>query len=66
MTVGEAIKKARKSRSYSRWKLSMLSGVSDVTIRVWESGRAKPTIDLLIKVADVLDIGLDELVGRER
>lgn len=65
MTVGESIKKARQKESLSRWKLSKLSNVSEQTIRSWEDDKTSPSINLLTRVADVLEVSLDELVGRK-
>ena len=64
MTIGEAIKKARKDRGYSRERLARACGIARETIRKWEDGENSPTLVLLIPVANVLKISLDELVGR--
>lgn len=64
MTIGQSIKKARKSRKLKQVELAEKARVSPQTISYWECDRIRPTIDLLICVADVLDITLDELVGR--
>ena len=66
MTVGESIKKARQNKNYSRARLAIKSNISECTIRCWEGDTSSPSVDLLIRVADVLDISLDKLVGRER
>ena len=64
MTIGEAIRKAREDRGYTRQQLSDMSGISYFTILCWEIGRSFPNVLLLICVADALNISLDELVGR--
>lgn len=64
MTIGENIQRVRESKGYSRGRLALRSNVNAWTIRAWEKGRTVPTITLLIKVADVLRVSLDELVGR--
>jgi transcriptional regulator with XRE-family HTH domain len=64
--VGFAIRKAREDRGYSRRELAELSGVSAQSIVDWELRGKSPCLDTLILVADVLDISLDELVGRDR
>lgn len=64
MTVGESIKKARRDRGFTQIQLSVLSGVSTQAITAWETGRMSPSIISLIPVANVLNISLDELVGR--
>lgn len=64
MTIGQAIKKARKDRGYTQTKLSMKSGVSTQSIAQWEWDQCTPTVTLLWCVADALDVTLDEIVGR--
>lgn len=64
ITIGERIKKARIDRGFTQIQLSVLSGVSTQTITAWETGRMCPSIITLIPVANVLNISLDELVGR--
>lgn len=64
MTIGKSIEKCRESKGISRKKLTELSGVTYLTLYYWEHDKATPRIDLLICIADVLGITLDELVGR--
>jgi transcriptional regulator with XRE-family HTH domain len=66
MTVGEHINRARIYRGLSIDELAKKALVSRDTITGWIYRGHYPTLDLLISVADVLDFGLDELVGRER
>ena len=64
MTIGQAIKNARQSRNLTQAKLSKLAGISLVTLQMWEQDKNNPTVFLLMSVADVLKISLDDLVGR--
>ena len=64
MTIGEAMKKARLQKGYTRSMLSQKSNISHQNIFQWESGKAYPNIINLIPVADALNVSLDELVGR--
>ena len=66
MTIGQSIKKARKSRKLTQIELACEARISPQTISLWECDKMMPTLDLLICVANVLKIGLDELVGRNR
>lgn len=66
MTIGQAIKKARGDKRLMRKELAEKSGISLTTIANWENDRNVPTIFLLICLADILDISLDELVGRKQ
>ena len=64
MNIGESIRKAREDRGYSRERLARKAGISQITIFQWEHGKFSPTIELLWRVADALNISLDELIGR--
>ena len=64
MSVGEAIRKARKDKRYTLEKLQAKTGISRMSLGRWERGDAFPNIVNLLTIADVLDISLDELVGR--
>lgn len=65
MTIGQAIKKARKSKGYTQAKIAKKIGVKQSTVSFWETDRFSPTIMLAVCLADALGITLDELVGRE-
>lgn len=49
-----------KKRNISKSELARSTEIGDSTIRSWEKG-SQPTLDKLIKIADYLDLTLDEL-----
>lgn len=63
--LGERIKEYRQKNSISQRELAERLFVSDKTISRWELGKGLPDIDLLPKIAEVLEITIDELVGFE-
>jgi transcriptional regulator with XRE-family HTH domain len=65
MTIGEAIRKARKERKYSRQRLADEAKISVMTIVRWELGISTPNLLPLLDVANVLKISIDELIGRK-
>ena len=65
MTIGQHINLARNKHNMTLEKLAELSGVSKNTIVGWIYHDNHPDVEFLIKVADVLNITLDELVGRK-
>jgi transcriptional regulator with XRE-family HTH domain len=65
MTIGNSIRKARESKGYSRRELAEAAGISVSTFENWEFDRFYPALFGLICVADVLEMSLDELIGRE-
>lgn len=65
MTIGENIRAVRESKGYSRTRLAKRAYISPMTIQMWETDKYVPTVSLLIAVADILGVTLDELVGRK-
>ena len=63
--LSNKIEQLRKEKGYTFAKLSELSGISTGRLSDLATGkRNNPTMDTLIKLADALDVTLDELVGR--
>lgn len=65
MTIGEAIKKARKDKGWTQRQLAAESGIHFVLISLYETGRVFPGVLTLISIADALGVTLDALVGRK-
>ncbi len=64
MTIGEHIRKVREEKGYSRERLARRTGLHLQTILRWEQGLSFPNLMPLIEVAQVLNVSLDELIGR--
>jgi transcriptional regulator with XRE-family HTH domain len=63
----QRIKQARKKVGWSQQKLAEKAGLSLAVITKIEQGVAKrPSIQTMMKLADALEISLDELVGRSK
>ena len=65
MTIGEHINEARIKRGMTIDQLAQKSYVSRNTICGWIYHGNHPDIEILICIANVLNMSLDELVGRE-
>ncbi|MCX5714427.1 MAG: helix-turn-helix transcriptional regulator [Candidatus Omnitrophica bacterium] len=64
--LAQNIRKLRKQKGWSQEKLARLANISNATLVKIEAGVAKePTITTVTKLADALDITLDEIVGRK-
>ncbi len=64
--LAENIKKLRIKKGLAQEKLARLADISTATLVKIESGVAKePTITTIIKIADALDVSIDELTGRK-
>lgn len=62
-SFGNFISALRVERGLSQYQLGALVGVSDKAVSKWENGVSKPRTDTIIKLAEVLDVGTDELLA---
>src|SRR3954466_1931598 len=61
--VGPRLKALRRQRGATLAQLSAGTGISVSTLSRLESGERRPTLELLLPLARVHDVPLDELVG---
>ena len=65
--LAENIRRIRKKKGLSQEKLARLADISNNTLVKIEMGMAKePTITTVTKIADALNVSIDELVGRQK
>lgn len=64
VNLAKRIKEIRKAKGLSQKKLAKKLEVARNTVGNWEKEVCMPSIDNIIAIADVLEISLDELVGR--
>ena len=63
MNTGKIITDLRDKKGWSQAELADNSGVSRVMIGKYERSEAAPSIDAAKKIADALEVSLDNLVG---
>ena len=61
--TGNTIKELRNKKGYTQKKLAEIINVSDKTISKWEKGLSVPDADMLIKIADIFEVSVSELLG---
>ena len=59
------IKKIRKEANMTQQKLASLLGASRSSISMWESGVNQPDNDTLLKIANIFNVSVDYLLGRD-
>ena len=64
--IGEIIRKRRELLGLVQPQLASISGVSRRTIQLVEMGKANPSIDTLIKIADPLGLTIKLLMKETR
>jgi transcriptional regulator with XRE-family HTH domain len=60
----ERLKLLRSARNITQARLAELLAVDPRVYNRWERGTAMPQFDTVVKIADILQISLDELAGR--
>lgn len=61
----ENLKALRKQKGLTQEELAIRLNVVRQTVSKWESGRSVPDADILMKIADVLDVSISDLLGAE-
>jgi len=64
MTIGEHIMLLRKQQGLSQADLGKQIGTSGDIIGRYERNLMTPSIDVIIKISDILAVSIDYLVGR--
>ena len=65
MSINTALKQARLNNKSTQKQIADMLGIAEVSYRRYEINQRKPSIDVLIKLANFYNISLDELVGRK-
>lgn len=63
--IGKSIKQNRVERKITQSQLANAIGVTHAAISYWENGVNIPNISDCWKMADYMNISIDELVGKE-
>jgi transcriptional regulator with XRE-family HTH domain len=61
--VGQRLRRARAQRGMTLTELAAATGISKSTLSRLESGQRKPSLELLLPIAQVCRLPLDDLVG---
>ena len=59
------ISEYRKMKGITQKDFAEKLGISAGNLCEWEKGRIEPSINALIKMSELLDISVDELLGKE-
>lgn len=59
------IRDAREAKGMTQEQFAKLVGVTQGAVAQWENGLTHPSFDKLMRIADVLEVPLDELVRKK-
>ena len=62
MSLGKRIAEARKQKNLSQKDLAEILFVSNNTISSWETDRAEPSLELLVKLSEILCCSISVLI----
>lgn len=63
-TITTKVEAIRKERGLTQAELAEKLGVQQSTISLIENAARNPSANLLVKIADVLDVTIDELIDK--
>ena len=64
-SLNDNIRRMRIARNMSQVEFAKLIGVTKQCVSNWENDNVLPSIEMLVKIADVFDVTTDLLLGRE-
>ena len=65
-TVGANIKRLRRERGMKQIDLAKKTRIQRETISKYENGVHEPTVSILNKLADALNVSVDQLIARDK
>ncbi len=63
--IGQQLIKQRNKYNYTQLELAHKLNLKRQTLSAYETGHTLPNIFVLINIADIYNISLDELIGRK-
>lgn len=63
--IGEALKKLRKAKGIQQKELGELLGIKQATYSGYESGRAEPPVELLVRLSYFYGVSMDFITQRD-
>lgn len=62
---GKRLRSVRMARHLTQQRISDLVGIALRTYQCYEQGVREPSLDTLVKLADILNVPTDYLLGRD-
>lgn len=60
----EIFRQKLDQKGITPYRVAKDTGIPTSTLSDWKTGRSTPKLDKLIKIADYLDMNLEELIGK--
>ena len=63
---GKRLREVRKSKKLTQIELANMLGISQKSYSHWENNKTFPSFENLVKLADLFEVSLDWLFGRDK
>lgn len=63
--LNENLRNVRKQKGLSQQELAIRLNVVRQTVSKWEKGLSVPDADMLVKIAEILEVSVEELLGEK-
>lgn len=63
---GARLREVRKSKKLTQKELAEQIGIKQNSYSDWETGKNEPSLENLVKLADLFEVSLDWLFGRDK
>ncbi len=63
MNISERFKLLRKASGFTQTEVCKRLGIKQYNLSDYETGRASPSIEILLKMADLYEVSLDDLLN---
>lgn len=64
--LGQRIYELRTLNGWSQVQLAQRLNITKQTVSNWENGNIQPSIEMLVRIADLFRVSTDYLLGREQ
>lgn len=65
-TFGQRLARLRKEKGFTQEDIADKINISSQTVSKWENDISSPDIQTLIKLSDIFEVSLDDLLGKEK
>lgn len=62
---GKRLRKMRNQRGFTQQRMADLLSIALITYQKYEQGIRNPSFECLVSIADILDVSIDYLLGRD-
>lgn len=62
--LAQRLRQCRKERGFTQWQMAVYCNITEKAYQNYELMTREPKLEILVRIADVLQVSLDYLTGR--